>query len=141
MKKFIEKSWIDKALIKAVIKQIGGFGYFRDCACDIANHGIDGGYHGFIYYFDTVKFTEDNLPQILAMAKYQATDYGHGTYIDFMVGFRCFKNLNQSEILDGLHSVGSDFMVDVYNGIAWYAGEEVARAYCYMIEEATYNGK
>ena len=28
---------------------------------DISRHGIDGGFHGFIYYTETAKFYDDNI--------------------------------------------------------------------------------
>jgi hypothetical protein len=39
------------ALIHAVVSRIG-----KESIEDVINHGIDGGFRGFIYYTDTVKF-------------------------------------------------------------------------------------
>jgi len=33
---------------------------FKNSAPDISDHGISGGFRGFIYYADTVKFAQEN---------------------------------------------------------------------------------
>jgi hypothetical protein len=61
------------------------------------------------------------------MATQQADDFGVGL-VEMIKGFRCMKDATESEIVEGL--AGKTDQTQVPNGLAWYAGEEVARAYC-----------
>ena len=51
-----------------------------------------------------------------------------------IVGFGCFKHseveVTEAEIIDGLAGIAHPMGTNVLNALAWYAGEEVARAYC-----------
>ena len=42
LKSLVEKSHINEKLIRAVVRQIGGWESFTQSAPDITNHGIDG---------------------------------------------------------------------------------------------------
>lgn len=55
----------NKKLNEAVIEQMGGFESFSENAQDISNHGIDGGFSGFINYSETVEFSQNNRDVIL----------------------------------------------------------------------------
>lgn len=113
-------------LARAVVKQIGGWEQFMLSAPDIAEHSIDGGFHGFIYYVDTVKFAAKNRKDILAMAKDQAQDFGNSSIYEMFSHFRCMGGITIEEIVEGIHEKKDD---GVYNCLAWYAGEEIASAY------------
>ena len=43
---------------------------------DVARGGADGGFSGFIYYSETVKFAKDNMNVIYEHLKSQAEDFG-----------------------------------------------------------------
>ena len=60
IKNMIENSEIPASLIRSTIKQFGGFESFRESAPDVSNHGIAGGFNGFIYYSDTCDFFKRN---------------------------------------------------------------------------------
>ena len=131
LKKLIESSNIPAPLIRAVVRQLGGWDSFTASAPDIANHGIDGGFHGFIYYVDTVAFAKRHRASIQTMAKEQASDFG-SSVIEMIQNFGCFRNdkPTESEICTALYGGRSeDGTRNVLNALAWYAGEEVARAY------------
>lgn len=95
----------------------------RDTLRDIRDHGIDGGFHGFIYYTDTVAFYEDNKTEILALVRNMAQEFGQ-TEVEFLSGFRCLDQETVSAALLGDDEHARDA---VHNALAWFAAEEVAR--------------
>ena len=60
-------------LIRATVKQLGGMDNdLQNTMENILSHGIDGGYSGFIYYSDTIKFAQKNQKHIVALLEEQA---------------------------------------------------------------------
>lgn len=136
MKALIKSTGIPAPLVRAVICQLGGWQSFTEAAQDIANHGIDGGFHGFIYCRDTEAFTKRNREHIAAMARDQANDFG-STITEMIQNFGCFRNDRPSEeaVSRALYQGRNmDDQPNVLNALAWYAGEEVARAFVDMAE-------
>jgi len=132
LKALIDSTNIPETLIRAVVRQMGGWESFKESAPDIARHGIDGGFHGFIYYSETIPFAKQNRKDILELATQQAEDFGSGL-VEMIKGFSCMRDSTEAEIIEGL--AGNTDETQVPNALAWYAGEEVARAYCDMTEE------
>lgn len=135
MKALIKASSIPAELIRAVVRQLGGWQSFKESAPDIAKYGIDGGFHGFIYNKDTHAFTKRNRAAIQAMAAEQANDFGL-SITEMIQGFGCFRDGSKptdAEIGMALFT-GKDDGAGVLNALAWYAGEEVARAFVDMME-------
>lgn len=132
VKLFVAQSNIPATLIRAVIRQVGGFDSFKEMAQDVSSHGANGGFHGFIYYTDTVKFTKNNKAAILEYAKEQSSDYGQ-SLTGMIAGFNCLK-YTEEEAAEALYNSRSENRTDLYNALAWYALEEVARAYCDILE-------
>ncbi len=128
IKVFCQYSNIDHALIKAVIRQTGGWDAFQEQALNIANHGINAGFHGFIYYSDTCKFYDTNKRLIVEMTENMADDYGQDI-IMFVFGFNCLKGSEKQDIINTLFKSKRYHDTSVANALAWYAAEEVARAY------------
>ena len=127
MANLISETNIPAGLVRAVVKQSGGWESFCESAPDIANHGIGGGFHGFIYYADTVKFTKANRANIAKLAEAQAADFGQGV-LEMIQGFNCLgKEFGTGEIARCLYGRGDDSQI--MNALAWYAGEEVCREY------------
>lgn len=118
-------------LIDAVIKRIG-----LDSVEDVINHGIGGGFSGFIYYADTVKFYKTHKKDILNLARNMAYDLGEGV-ISMVGGFNCLKyyDYNKGWVdLEGQEVIGKTLYgsgVDdvVANAMAWFAAEEVCRMF------------
>ena len=76
------------SVAKAVIRQIGGWESFKESATDIANHGIDGGFHGFIYHSDTTAFANRNRAAIARLADELADSMGEDA-VQMVKGFQC----------------------------------------------------
>lgn len=129
MKKFIAQSHLPASLIRAVVRQLGGWESFKESALDITNHGIDSGFHGFIYYSDTVEFFRKNRSTIIELAKSQADDFGVGL-LEMVANFNCLRgDYTIDEIGQTLFGTSRQMDDSIANAMAWYAGEEVARAY------------
>lgn len=110
-------------LDRAVIRQLGGSDYLAD----IANHGIGGGFPGFTYYSDTVKFFKAHRADIIALVKEMADDFGQSP-MEFVAGFNCFKGMDfEAEIAECLYGRVSADNYTVPNALAWFAAEETAR--------------
>lgn len=142
LKQLVSSSSIPASLIRAVVRQIGGWQSFTESAPDICNGGIDGGFHGFIYYSDTEHFARRNREAIAEMASHQADDLGVGV-IEMIRGFGCFRNGTKTtdEELGSALYAGKDVKggMPVLNALAWYAGEEVCRAYVDLTESKLAN--
>lgn len=131
-KKVIEEYPEYKTLINAVISRVG-----MDSVGDINKHGIQGGFHGFIYYRDTKKFAYKHRKAIIEMLERDAEAiYGKDDDIVQMVSqFGWFKGE------DGESTMDNDDRMDLYcylagyqckevripNLMAWYAAETVCR--------------
>lgn len=133
---FCNQSHIAPALIRATVRQFGGWESFKESARDVSNHGIAGGFGGFIYYTDTHKFARRNRELISELASQQASAYGEGV-IEMIRGFGCFRNYNPKPTAEEIGKAlfaGKDAGAGVLNALAWYAGEEVCRSYCDLLD-------
>jgi hypothetical protein len=75
-----------KTLINAVYNRIG-----RDSIMDVVNHGVDGGFNGFIYYSDTHAFAMRYRKLIVRMLEEQADSLGDEV-VAMVSGFGVFRN-------------------------------------------------
>lgn len=132
LKQFLEHTNINPKLVRAVIRQMGGWENFKNSAPDIVNHGIDGGFGGFIYYSDTCAFFKRNRKLILELAEDQAKDLGEGM-LEMIQSFGVFRDnpISTDSLARALYTGKGDDVVTVENVMAWFAGEEVARAHDY----------
>lgn len=135
LKKFIAESHIDAKLVRAVVRQIGGWESFTEKVQDVYRHGADGGFSGFIYYCDTVPFAKKNRKEIVELAKNIADDLGEGVF-KMIAGFRCLSSdYSEGEIAEAIYNSKSENHTQVLNALAWFALEEVCRSYVdYCIE-------
>lgn len=134
MSNFLKAANADPKLVGAVIRQFGGWGAFQEYANDVYNHGIDGGFYGFIYYEDTVSFTKKHKKVIVENIKDFADDVVGESFTKVIAGFNCLKNsgITDDDVITALMSPRScdDYVLQqVYNALAWYAGETVVREY------------
>lgn len=124
---FCEQSGIDAALIRAVVRQVGGWADFKELASDVASHGADAGFSGFINYSDTVAFANRNKKAILDYAAQMADSLGEPLY-KMIGGFNCLE-ISEGEAAEAIHNARSEERTNVMNALAWFALEEVCRAY------------
>ena len=143
----IKESNIPPRLVRAVLRQLNGDA--KDSLQHIANHGADGGFHGFIYYSDTVAFFKRNRKDIVALVHSMAEDLGESP-VEMVALFGCLGGRSvrdakgsdrdrkrQEMIREWTPSVGrclyggrlTDDDTNVANALAWFAAEEVAGAF------------
>lgn len=129
---FKNQAWHgEPELAQAVIDNFGDDESFVQSAPDVANYGIDGGYSGFIYYSDTVPFAVKNKKAILSYAKEQAESFGSDGVFAMIANFNCFSDLSESDVAEAFYEEDEDGEnhTILFNGLAWYIGEEVCRAF------------
>jgi len=114
-------------LAQAVIEQMGGEESFLEKWEDIINHGISGGFSGFIYYTETNEFAKRNIRLIREMARQQADDFGTGM-LEMIKGFNCLGgDFCEDEIGETLWGNAED--QQILNALAWYAAEETCHQF------------
>jgi len=117
-----------KTLINGVLNQLGEMSYLED----IRNHGIDGGFAGFTYYSDTVKFATRHRSSIVTLLEDQADQFGEDV-VKMVSGFGFFKNggMDAEDKKDLYRFLGGGKCKEttIPNLMAWYAAEEVARMF------------
>ena len=138
MKTLITNSSIPATLIRAVVKNMGGWDSFKESAQDVADHGASCGFGNFVYYTDTVFFTSKNRKIIAEYAAEQSKEIGYKDEIEMILGFNGLQHddLTSSDIARALYGrLTDDYKkTTIYNALAWYALEEAARAYCDLLE-------
>lgn len=116
-----------KALINAVVNRIG-----MESVMDVVNHGIDGGFTGFIYYSDTHEFAIKYRKLIVQMLEEMASDLGEDT-VKMVSGFGVFRNSpmdnEDKRDLYKYLSGGKPEQGTITNLMAWFAAEEVCRMF------------
>ena len=132
LKKFIANSHINPTLIRSVVRQLGGYDEFKQAAEDIARHGVSGGFGGFIYYTDTVKFTQKHKKLILELAKNLAFEINKNT-LTMIGGFNGLK-MESCEVAEAIYNPKSDNKTEVFNALAWFTAEEVCNSYVNLLE-------
>ena len=133
MSDFLKAANTSPKLTSAVIRQFGDWGTFKEKAHDVANQGLAGGFCGFIFYDETNAFTKKHKKLIIENVKQLADDVGEN-FTKVIAGFNCLKNtgIKENDVMTALMYPRScdDFVLQqVYNVLAWYAGETVAREY------------
>ena len=134
---------MNKKLINAVIENLG-YDNKNDPELiqqlkDITNHGIGGGFGGFIYYSETTSFFNENRKEIIELVKDMSFSLGDGM-IEMVASFNCFKNMDLTldeigDVLFGVDTENVNEKMIIKNGLSWFAGEEVARYLVDQLEE------
>ena len=134
---------MNKKLINAVIENLG-YDNKNDPELiqqlkDITNHGIGGGFGGFIYYSETTSFFNENRKEIIELVKDMSFSLGDGM-IEMVASFNCFKNMDLTldeigDVLFGVDTENVNEKMIIKNGLSWFAGEEVARHLVDQLEE------
>lgn len=133
MSDFLKAANINPKLAGAVIRQFGGWDDFKEQAHDVANHGIDCGYCGFLYYADTAIFVKKHKKLIIENIVQLADEIGE-SFTKVIADFNCLKNsgITDDDVITALmypRSCDGYTVTQVYNALAWYAGETVSREY------------
>jgi hypothetical protein len=117
-------------LAAAVIAQSGGWDHFAANAPDIGRHGIDAGFHGWIYHHETVRFFEANHSAVVAWIAQTADDFGCEP-VAMLQSWRCLQDCTHAEILATI--AGTEIDQTVANGLAWGVAEDVARRFADVV--------
>ncbi len=129
---FCEASHLSEKLIRATVRQFGGWESFVAAAPDVASHGIAGGFRGFIFCTETTRFARRNRAAIADMAREQADDFG-SSVVEMIQNFGCFRHQQPTDEEIGKCLWGGvpadQDEAGIYNALAWYAGEEVCRSF------------
>jgi len=117
-----------RALINAVINNIG-----MDSVMDVVNHGIDGGFSGFIYYSETHKFAMRHRKDIVSMLEETASQLGEDV-VSMVANFGVFSKGSPIDADDrkDLYKYlggGRSEQGTITNIMAWFAAEEVCRMF------------
>jgi len=80
---------------------------------DIAEHGVDGGFHGLTHYCDTVSLYDKFHHEIWRCLWDDFRDYGHDTVYEFMATW------------NKAHAPANDMQFK--NHLVWYMAETIAR--------------
>jgi len=132
MQDLINSSNIPASLIRATVRQVGGWESFKEMAEDVVNHGADAGFSGFIYYTDTLAFYARQQNNIVSYAESFAEDLGEDV-LTMVQNFGCIgKDYSFSEIGQTLY--GPKHETQIANCMAWFVLEEVSRAYVDIME-------
>ena len=115
-------------MIRAVIRQSGGWEAFKEMAPDITNYGIAGGFSGWIYYTETCQFYGKNQSLIVELIERQSYEFGYKSAQDMVNAFRSL-DATLSEIGYTLYGNKRQHDTQVANALAWFAIEVVAGAY------------
>ena len=117
-------------LSRAVIKQFGRWTDWKKSAADIAAHGADGGFNGFIYHVDTVAFYEANKGNIHQLVRDMTEGMGETNLLsEFVANFNCV-HLEPYEVEQALEDGDSnEDYTQVANALSWFALEETAHDY------------
>ena len=131
---FVKQSTVPAKLIRAVVRQVGGWDNFTEIANDAARHGAAAGFVGFTYYDDTVAFTKRNKCAILEFAADQDSQIESVGLIKFVAGFGCLDETEDDEVARALYAGRGDAVTGIYNALAWYMLEEVCRSYVDLLD-------
>ena len=116
-----------KTLINAVISRIGIYNVEN-----VNNHGIDGGYSGFICYSETHAFAMKHRKDIIRLLEEQADQLGEEV-VSMVANFGVFRqskmdNEDRKELYKYIGG-GKCEQSTITNLMAWFAAEEVCRMF------------
>ena len=128
IKAFCKFSNINPDLIRAVIRQSGGWHSFQETAQDITKHGISGGFNGWIYYTETGDFYSKNQVEIVKLVEYQMKEYDYQSAQEMINRFKSI-DATISEIGHTLYGDKRHHDTQIANALAWFAAEAVVGEY------------
>lgn len=127
IKKVVEERPEYKRLINAVVSRIG-----KESIMDVVNHGIDGGFNGFIYYVDTHAFAMRYRKDIIRLLEESADMMGEEA-VEMVSNFGIFRRdkMDNEDRKDLYRYLGGGRCQQgvITNLMAWFAAEEVCRMF------------
>jgi len=120
-------------LVNAVKIQLGSSSvaeFVETCenVCTPGSCGAAAGYSGFVYYSETVTFFRSHRKKIVELAQSLAYSMGEDT-ITMVRGINCLGSCwSYDEVSRAIYGRYSEDLTQIYNALAWFALEEVARA-------------
>ena len=127
---------MNQSLIDAVIAQLNcDDDEVNSTMADIASHGADAGFSGFIYHRETCQFARDNMAAIYGQIKDDAADFGVDP-LEMVAGFNCLHgefpayeiaSVIHNDIDDATRNDGAE--TSILNALAWYALESAAHSF------------
>lgn len=133
LKDIIAVSMIPETLIRAVVKQAGGWKEFQSIAKDISTYGAAGGVHGFTYYTDTVGFFRKHKEDIILYMDALAEEISDKGALTMIKDFNCIRGeYCENEVGKALYGRYDHNLTTLYNAITWCVLEQVAHeVVCY----------
>jgi hypothetical protein len=112
-----------KTLINAVTNRVS-----MDRVADIINHGIGGGYSGFVYYSETHSFAMRHRKDIISLLEETADCLGQ-EIVNMVKGFQCLKGIDNEDLKELYRYLGEGKceVGTITNAMAWFVAEEVCR--------------
>lgn len=126
LRDFIKYSSIDAGLIRAAVRQSGGWESFQEIVPYIKDHGILGNFSGWIYYNETCQFYAKNQGIIVALIEEWANDSNLSS-IDFVASFRCCSD--KASAGRTLYGNKRQHDTQIADGLALFAVEDIVRSF------------
>ena len=133
LSEFIKQSTVPAKLIRAVVRQVGGWDNFTEIANDAARYGAAAGFVGVTYYDDTVAFTKRNKRAILEFAADQDSEIESVGLVKFVASFG-YVDETEDDVARALYAGRGEAVTSIYNALAWYVIEEVCRSYVDLLD-------
>lgn len=126
-KQVLQENPNKKTLINAVISRVG-----MESVKDINNHGINGGFNGFIYYTETHAFAMRHRKAIVEWLEEMADSLGEDV-VSMVSHFGVFRNsdMDNEDKKELYRYLGGSRCEQstITNVMAWFAAEEVCRLF------------
>lgn len=126
-KQVLQENPDKKTLINAVISRVG-----MESVKDINNHGINGGFNGFIYYTETHAFAMRHRKEIVEWLEEMADSLGEDV-VAMVSHFGVFRNsaMDNEDKKELYRYLGGSRCEQstITNVMAWFAAEEVCRLF------------
>lgn len=143
MKDFLDKTHLDKPLVRAVIRRLGGWETAREYLVDVSRYGATAGFPGFTYTMDNIEFYRHNRWRIVKLLEGEVENFDYQDDIIAVVRyFPLFKGSIPSTRDVGMTLYGNMPNDRIAEALAWYALERVAddfvrylRSLCIRSEE------
>jgi len=134
IRELVDRSTLPEGLIRAVVRQAGGWEYFKMIAPMVMRNGHKKDWSGFEYHTETSKFYITYRDLIRQVAHHVAEEGGQST-IKMIHNFRDLsKEFSEDEIGTTLYGPKSKIDIQIANALACFVLEKVAQAYINIIE-------